>query len=120
MSLENRPKNEKSLKKLQKLVGEYLWTDMEDEVFLAKASQLRRESYWTGPGYRGEYQCPHGVGHGRHVHGCDGCCKRDDFPLNDANLEATRETWIAEGRCGICGSKEAGGYNICSACASDF
>jgi hypothetical protein len=39
------------------------------------------EPFWTGPGYRGEYQCPHGVGHGTHIHGCDGCCSRPDFPL---------------------------------------
>lgn len=39
------------------------------------------EPFWTGPGYRGEYDCPHGIGHGNHVHGCDGCCRRDDFPL---------------------------------------
>ncbi len=38
-------------------------------------------AYWTYSGYRGEFNCPHGVGHGRHEHGCDGCCKRDDFPL---------------------------------------
>jgi len=37
--------------------------------------------YWTYTGYRGEYACPHGIGHGNHIHGCDGCCKRDDFPL---------------------------------------
>lgn len=37
--------------------------------------------YWAYSGYRGEFNCPHGVGHGNHVHGCDGCCKRDDFPL---------------------------------------
>jgi hypothetical protein len=29
-----------------------------------------------------EYICEHGVGHGNHVHGCDGCCSRPDFPLN--------------------------------------
>lgn len=39
------------------------------------------EPYWTGPGYRGEYNCPHGVGHGNHAHACDGCCSREDFPL---------------------------------------
>jgi hypothetical protein len=50
------------------------------------------EPFWTGPGYRGEYQCPHDVGHGNHIHGCDGCCDRDDFPLNAANIEATRAT----------------------------
>jgi hypothetical protein len=27
-----------------------------------------------------EYVCEHGVGHGNHVHGCDGCCRRKDFP----------------------------------------
>jgi len=25
-------------------------------------------------GYRGETLCTHGIGHGDHVHGCDGCC----------------------------------------------
>jgi len=39
--------------------------------------------YWTWSGYRGEYTCPHGVGHGNHIHGCceEQCCQRDDFPL---------------------------------------
>ncbi len=37
--------------------------------------------YWTYSGYRGEFTCPHGVGHGNHIHSCDGCCSRDDFPL---------------------------------------
>ena len=27
-----------------------------------------------------EYNCEHGVGHGVHNHGCDGCCSRDDYP----------------------------------------
>jgi len=43
-----------------------------------------RTPFWTGPGYRGEYNCPHGVGHGLHIHGCDGCCSRPDFPLKGA------------------------------------
>lgn len=45
--------------------------------------ELERDPYWNGPGYRGEYSCPCGVGHGNHVHGCCGkhCCTRDDFPL---------------------------------------
>jgi hypothetical protein len=30
-----------------------------------------------------EYNCEHGVGHGLHVHGCDGCCNRTDFPLKN-------------------------------------
>jgi hypothetical protein len=39
--------------------------------------------YWTDPGYRGEFNCPHGVGHGNHIHGCceEQCCQRADFPL---------------------------------------
>ena len=44
-------------------------------------SEPGRKTFWIGPGYRGEYNCPHGVGHGNHVHGCDGCCSRPDFPL---------------------------------------
>ena len=27
-----------------------------------------------------EYNCEHGVGHGVHNHGCDGCCSREDYP----------------------------------------
>lgn len=27
-----------------------------------------------------EYVCEHGVGHGNHVHGCDSCCRRKDYP----------------------------------------
>lgn len=43
------------------------------------------DSFWTQTGYRGEWACPHGVGHGNHVHGCCGygCCSRDDFPLRE-------------------------------------
>jgi hypothetical protein len=29
---------------------------------------------------RMEWLCPHGIGHGNHIHGCDGCCERDDYP----------------------------------------
>lgn len=49
----------------------------------------KSEPFWTGPGYRGEYNCPHGVGHGNHTHGCDGCCSRDDFPLKGKPDEST-------------------------------
>lgn len=49
----------------------------------ATRREFERAPYWNGPGYRGEYSCPCGVGHGNHVHGCCGkaCCTRDDFPL---------------------------------------
>lgn len=26
-----------------------------------------------------EYACPHGVGHGEGIHGCDGCCRAKSF-----------------------------------------
>jgi hypothetical protein len=45
-------------------------------------TKTKTETFWTGPGYRGEYSCPHGVGHGNHIHGCcqERCCTREDFP----------------------------------------
>ncbi len=41
--------------------------------------------YWTYSGYQGEFTCPHGVGHGNHIHGCceEHCCTRADFPLRE-------------------------------------
>ena len=62
-----------------------------------KNPKTKPEQYWTGPGYRNEYQCPHGIGHGNHVHGCDGCCQREDFPLNKKNLAKTRAKEILNG-----------------------
>ena len=47
--------------------------------------QPERDPYWVLSGHRGEWECPHGVGHGNHIHGCDGCCKRDDFPGRKEN-----------------------------------
>ena len=35
---------------------------------------------WEHDARRREWICEHGVGHGLHIHGCDGCCSRDDFP----------------------------------------
>jgi hypothetical protein len=29
--------------------------------------------------YRQELYCPHGIGHGHHVHGCDGCCSKKEW-----------------------------------------
>lgn len=92
MTLENRPENEKSPEKNQDRPLDWLFRDSPDIAFLKRKVKEMETPYWVGPGYRGEYTCPHGVGHGRHVHGCcdERCCQRDDFPLNDANLEATR------------------------------
>lgn len=28
---------------------------------------------------RDELYCEHGIGHGNHVHGCDGCCSKKDW-----------------------------------------
>ena len=39
---------------------------------------------------RDEYVCEHGIGHGNHVHGCDGCCRRSDFPLGQKLREVKR------------------------------
>lgn len=38
---------------------------------------------WTPSGHRGEFDCEHSIGHGPHIHGCDGCCSRDDYPYKD-------------------------------------
>ena len=32
---------------------------------------------------RMEWLCEHGVGHGNHIHGCDGCCSDPSFPGKD-------------------------------------
>lgn len=61
------------------------------EIPPEKADSPDESPFWTGPGYRGEYNCPHGVGHGNHIHGCDGCCQRDDFPMNKKNLKEEEE-----------------------------
>lgn len=44
-----------------------------------------KKGFWQdGPRADGrmEWTCPHGVGHGNHVHGCcgSGCCSREDYP----------------------------------------
>ena len=33
---------------------------------------------WRNLG-RNEIECPHGVGHGQHIHGCDGCCGDESY-----------------------------------------
>jgi hypothetical protein len=50
--------------------------------------------YWTYSGYRGEFNCPHGVGHGNHIHGCchEHCCTRADFPLRRNSSEEETPT----------------------------
>lgn len=85
-----------------------------------------KEHFWTGPGYRGEYNCPHGVGHGNHVHGCCEfqCCSRDDFPLKKTGQGYEDGVRRKEGRCRICGqivySHRGEMPTSCSSCASDF
>ena len=60
------------------------YADRWEMAFGRKSKKPRPEvevPYWEKSRYRGQYTCIHGVGHGNHVHGCDGCCARDDFPL---------------------------------------
>lgn len=57
---------------------------------MSSEQSTKLRPYWTRSGYRGEYNCIHGVGHGKHIHGCDGCCSLPDFPLNDNNIDCTR------------------------------
>lgn len=47
---------------------------------------------------RVEYSCPHGVGHGWHPHGCDGCCSRKDFPLDGKKPEDVYNAKSEKGR----------------------
>lgn len=54
-------------------------------TFAWKGIRTENLSYtsWTPSpraGGRMEWKCEHGVGHGSHIHGCDGCCSRDDYP----------------------------------------
>ena len=41
-----------------------------------------------------EWLCEHGVGHGNHIHGCDGCCSREDFPLRKEKQAVNRKQTI--------------------------
>lgn len=93
-----------------------------DTAAEGQVSVAERVPFWTGPGYRGEYNCPHGVGHGLHIHGCDGCCARDDFPLRADGCK--KNAPVKVGVCAWCGGDvlEHRGEMpiICSGCASDY
>jgi hypothetical protein len=40
----------------------------------------KKPAKWNWPQIRfAELQCPHHVGHGKHIHGCDGCCNEPEF-----------------------------------------
>lgn len=66
------------------------WIDKPAEVS-AWVSASGEQMKWNLNSYRGEWECEHGVGHPdpalnkNAVHGCDGCCSREDFPGNPAN-----------------------------------
>jgi hypothetical protein len=67
----------KTLKEeLKKLKTEPIWKGMTTttEVSMIWTTIRRADG-------RIEHVCEHGVGHGDHVHGCDGCCQRKDYPL---------------------------------------
>jgi len=58
---------------------------------------------------RVEYTCEHGVGHGLHVHGCDGCCARPDFPLRNHKHKYSLLGLLKDGKerryCSGCGKQ---------------
>ncbi len=70
--------------------GSGYWEGLEGDI--PADCPVCNSPFWTGPGYRGEYRCPHGIGHGNHVHGCDGCCSRDDFPLREKVDDPTKDS----------------------------
>lgn len=63
-----------------------------------------------------EYNCEHGVGHGEHVHGCDGCCAREDYPLRIPSI--TFSAYCVN--CYPDKTKKAiaiwGGFSLCEEC----
>lgn len=65
---------------------------------------------FTPSRHRGELTCAHSIGHGPHVHGCDGCCK--DLTVEDGKLVdkrgvlgASTSPKEAKKGCKSCGSK---------------
>lgn len=38
-----------------------------------------------------EYACPHGIGHGEDVHGCDGCCSSPSYKRAIKRSKAKRK-----------------------------
>lgn len=108
-------------KNFEAVFGKKLLNVMSDE------DQAKRFPFWTGPGYQGEYNCPHGCGHGNHRHGCCEfhCCTREDFPLKKKTGQGYENGVPREGgRCTICGrtvySHKGRMPASCSSCASDF
>ena len=41
---------------------------------------------------RVEFLCRHGVGHGNHIHGCDGCCFKKSYPLRYKSKKKIEQT----------------------------
>jgi len=90
---------ESKIKKFKKLAEEKSpYSDGEIDLYNKvrkpppKGPTWPRDGKWYYTGHRGEYNCPHGVGHGNHVHGCDNCCKRDDYPLKKARMKVLEDT----------------------------
>lgn len=52
---------------------------------LIKKKKVKQGKPWHWPFQRmsdgPEYSCPHGVGHSKGMHGCDGCCRDKNFPV---------------------------------------
>lgn len=62
------------------------------ELTSNECKEIPEEHEWKFNVHRREWICEHGVGHydptlvKNTVHGCDGCCSREDFPGNQDNF----------------------------------
>jgi hypothetical protein len=65
-------------------------TDISETTCVAVVvNNLSQWFSWTpSPRYDGrmEWLCEHGVGHGQHIHGCDGCCSNEYYPGGRYNV----------------------------------
>lgn len=61
---------------------------------LPNDSKKEKPMQWV-PGQRAdgrmEWACVHGIGHGNHVHGCDECCSRGDYPGKGVKVNGDNE-----------------------------
>jgi hypothetical protein len=78
----HRKQLEKKIKPWKKEIKTSLKSGEPELVFKVDDSKPMKWHKNVREDGRIEYQCEHGVGHGNHVHGCDGCCRRKDYPLN--------------------------------------
>ena len=74
---------QKAKKELEEEKETIVYKDDKRNCKKCKSNYVSKEPMeWKKSNYRGEYLCEHGVGPGNSIHGCDGCCSREDYPLN--------------------------------------